>query len=349
MRLLGLFVGLALLLAAAVGAFDRVVDPAPQFYDGTPLRVAMRMHPQCLVSDELVRGVVYVQFKQDVFVVRHPTTVVLGSSRVLKIRSNTNETTFANLGLPETTPRVVLRLFRFMARKRPHARLTVYLGTEFFWFNPGAPDVLVNPPFHPTTFQRVGYLLSRATLRSALHLARASPHAAFHRWRIEHVGDTCVIDRESPNREWYPDGSRLYSFELFPGGFRPPRNAFTRNLATLRDGFYGNWHGFARDRFRQLEQALDFARAHGWKVVGFAPPDSSPFVHLFSTAPSTAGPWQTYFRIVPAAFRRRGFPFVDLRDVRDVPCREDDFVDAGYHVNAACAAKIRARLDAAAG
>jgi hypothetical protein len=69
-------------------------------------------------------------------------------------------------------------------------------------------------------------------------------------------------------------------------------------------------------------------------------------VRLFSTA--LRGPWRTYFRAVPQLFRSRGFTFLDLRDVRLVPCPLHDFVDDGYHVNGRCAMRIRGRLDAVA-
>ena len=343
MRLLALFVAIVGVLSAAVAVLDRRVDPRPEFFDGAPIAAAERSG--CLVSEDLIGGANYVRFKEDLFRLRGARVVVLGSSRVLKIASHPGERTFANLGLPETSPRVLLDMFRFLARstRRP---LTVYLGMEFFWFNPGAPPILLHPGFHPTFFQQVGYLLSRSTLHGSITLIRRSRQAAFHRYRVDEVAGRCVYDRLSPGIAWRPDGSRLYSFELVPGTARPPVNRYSGDLNTLRAGYYGHWHGFAWNRLRDVAAALDLARSRGWNVVGFAPPDSSRYVHLFATA--LRGPWQTYFRVVPQLFRSRGFTFLDLRDVRLVPCSIHDFVDDGYHVNGRCAMKIRRRLDSAA-
>jgi lysophospholipase L1-like esterase len=52
---------------------------------------------------------------------------------------------------------------------------------------------------------------------------------------------------------------------------------------------------------------------------------------------------------MPRLFHRFGFAWLDLRDARAIPCRESDFVDGGYHTNAACSSRMRDRLDTAAG
>jgi hypothetical protein len=342
-RLLALFISIVAVLCAVAAIVNRTVDPRPEFFDGTPIAAAERSG--CLVSQDLIGGANYVRFKEDLFRLRRPRVVVLGSSRVLKIASHPGERTFANLGLPETSPPILLDMFRFLARAT-RQRLTVYLGMEFFWFNPSAPRILFHPGFDPTLFQQIGYLLSRSTLHDSVTLIRRSDEAAFDRYRVDKAGGRCVYDRESPGIAWRPDGSRLYSFELVPGTARPPVNRYTGDLNTLRAGYYGHWHGFAWNRLRDVAAALDLARSRGWNVVGFAPPDSPRYVRLFSTA--LRGPWRTYFRAVPQLFRSRGFTFLDLRDVRLVPCPLHDFVDDGYHVNGRCAMRIRGRLDAVA-
>jgi hypothetical protein len=50
---------------------------------------------------------------------------------------------------------------------------------------------------------------------------------------------------------------------------------------------------------------------------------------------------------MPEMFHQRGFAWLDLSDVRSVPCAQDAFADAGFHPNAARSATIRRRLDAA--
>src|SRR4051794_24009737 len=247
MRLLALFVGIVVTLAGAVALVDWRVDPLSEFYDPGALRAAAR--GGCLLSDELLSGQNYLRFKEDVFGLRPRRTVVVGSSRVLKIGSRPGETSFANLGLPSTSPASLLQLFRAL----PAQRLTVYVGVELFWFNPSWSSLT----FHESTLDRIRYLLSRSNLRRSWEIARDEPSLAVRRSRTLHVGDRCVVGRFSPYIAWNSDGSRVYSFELQRrGGYRPPRQTFTRDVETLRFGQYGNWHGFDRARLRQLDEAL---------------------------------------------------------------------------------------------
>jgi hypothetical protein len=347
MRRTLVFLGVLFAVLLAVMAFDRVVDPANFFYDGTPLRVAESSRPQCLVSDDLVGSVQWLRFKEQLFQLRRPRTVVVGSSRVLKIGEHPGEARFANLGLPQTSPKTVLDLFRLIAREAPGRKLTVYLGVELFWFNPSSFGI-AHPPFDVSLRQRLEYLLSRVTFEDAVRLARSSPRVAFHRWRREQTNGYCILDRQSASIAWKPDGTRLYDFELHPGGAHPPSNGSPSDLIHFRGGIFGSWHSFDRARLAQLEEALALAHAKGWRVVGFSPPDSTRYARFLEASPAVGPFWHTFFRTVPAAFRREGFSFLDLHDVRLVPCRQTDFVDDGYHVNARCAARIRARLDAAA-
>jgi hypothetical protein len=51
---------------------------------------------------------------------------------------------------------------------------------------------------------------------------------------------------------------------------------------------------------------------------------------------------------MPKLFGRYGYRWLDFRDARSIPCRQSDFVDGGYHTDAACSMRMRRRLDAAA-
>jgi hypothetical protein len=296
----------------------------------------------CLVSDELLAGQNYLRFKEDVFRLRPTRTAVVGSSRVLKIASRPGERTFANLGLPSTSPASMLQLFRALP-KRP---LTMYVGVELFWFNPSWRPLT----FHEDLMAHLRYLLSRSNLKRSWDIVRDHPELARRDWRTLHVGRRCVLGRTSPYVAWNLDGSRLYSFELDPRGhgYRPPAAEFTTDVEQLRFGLYARWRSFDRARLAQLDEALTLARRRGWNVVGFAPPDPTRYVRVFETS-SIAPWWREFARDVPTLFRKHGFRWVDLRDVRSVPCAQTDFVDAGFHTNARCSARIRARLDAAAG
>jgi hypothetical protein len=65
--------------------------------------------------------------------------------------------------------------------------------------------------------------------------------------------------------------------------------------------------------------------------------------------PKTVGVLTHFSAEMPAIFGAHGFPFLDLIDVRAVPCGEQAFTRKdGGHPNAACSRRIRRLLDAAA-
>jgi lysophospholipase L1-like esterase len=53
--------------------------------------------------------------------------------------------------------------------------------------------------------------------------------------------------------------------------------------------------------------------------------------------------------LMPKLFRRYGYGWLDFRNAGSIPCSQSDFVDGGYHTDAACSMRMRRRLDAAAG
>jgi len=347
MRRLLVFLGVAGGILGIVALANWWVDPFGQFYRGTSaLRAAARADPPCLISNDLIGGSSYLRFKEDVFRLRQARTVVLGSSRVLKIGSNPGERSFANLGVPQVSLDQILGLVRTLARETPRTRpLTLYLGVEFFWFN---------PEFKPFTFGssvsgRLRYLLSWSTLKETAKLLRRGRTLALERGRRRfEIHGTCVLGRESPALAWRPDGTRVYSFELDPHGYRPPKLPFTTDIDTLRAGVYAGFHGFDSKLLGVLDDLLDLASRRGWRVVGFAPPDATRYARLFASSPRTRVAWEAFGNTVPQAFARHGYPFLDLRDVRSVPCAQDDFVDDGFHTDARCSARLRRLLDAAA-
>ncbi|HEY1104730.1 MAG TPA: hypothetical protein VGE78_01135 [Agromyces sp.] len=334
------FLGTIAVLLGAVAALDRWVDPTGIFYEPGALRAALATDPPCLVSRELV-GSSYFPFKEQIFRSRPTTTFVVGSSRVLKIRSRPGERTFANVGFPGIGPEILPPLFRDLVGPR---KLTAYVGVEFFWFNPSYEVVDYRPSFRAQAENVLGW----STFRSSVDTIRAAPYVLRHRWRREQVGSRCVIGRSDPTIAWAVDGSRVYSFELVPNGYRPPRQTFDDDLQTLRAGYYRDFGSFDEQRVRDLDEALTIAQRAGWKVVGFAPPDPTQYVRLFSTAPQTARWWRRWKALMPQLFARHGFRWLDLSDVSSVPCAQDAFVDAGFHTTAACSDRIRADLDRAA-
>jgi lysophospholipase L1-like esterase len=93
---------------------------------------------------------------------------------------------------------------------------------------------------------------------------------------------------------------------------------------------------------------LALARARGWRVVGFTPPDGARYLRFFNRNPVIGPRWREFAALMPKLFARYGYRWLDFRDARSIPCRQSDFVDGGYHTDAACSMRMRQRLDAAA-
>jgi hypothetical protein len=340
MRRLVLFIGVATVLLGAVAAFDWWVDPFGDIYKRGALTAALDQRPNCLVSQEIV-GARYFPFKLDVFHRRPTTRFVVGSSRVLKIGAHPGERSFSNLGFPGSSPETILSLFRALPAKPAQ---TVYLGVDSFWFN----NHYVVPVYRPSAYHLAQYLLSRATFQFAVRYVRQGHFILTDRWKREEVGRSCVIGRLYPSIAWKVDGSRVWSWELDPKVF-PPFQAppYSTDLTTYRNGYYDRWTAFDTRRVRVLEQALALARKRGWRVVGFAPPEPPGYFRLLRADPRLAARWHEFLQVMPALFHRQGFTWAGLWDGRADGCSAADFPD-GFHSNASCSARVRARLDAAA-
>jgi hypothetical protein len=338
MRRLVLFISLALALLAVVAAFDWWVDPYGDVWK--PAALADAREGGCLVSQELI-GARYYSFKLDVFEHRPTRTFVVGSSRVLKIAAHPGEESFANLGYPGSGPETILKLFRALPARPTQ---TVYVGVEAFWLNDG----YVLPDTDPSDSNVAEYLLSRSVFEQSVSLSRQAHYIATDRWRRTTVGDECVIGRIYPSIAWRVDGSRVWSWELDPK--RYPKfgvTPYTGDLSTWRGGYFADWHSLDERRIRALEQALALARARGWHVVGFAPPEPPHMLRLLGTDPRLAPRWHGFLRLMPRLFARFGFQWVSTEDGRRLGCRPSEFPDA-YHTDAACSLRVRNQLDEAA-
>ena len=340
MARLVVFLGTAAILLGALASLNWWVDPFGEFWKPSAVREAQSSQPPCLVSHEVIGGE-YLPFKLDVFRSRPTRAFVTGSSRVLKIGSWPGERTFANLGMPVMSPEIVLKELRALPADRKE---TMYLGVEAWWLNPNFKGFDVSPSFE----QRARYLLSRSAFDESVRTIRRAPYVFLHRWRKEEVGSSCVIGRARPALAWRLDGSRVWSFELDPKTYHPAIDPFTTDLSKLRTGNYDDWTELDRMRVRDLERVLALARSRGWRVVGFTPPDGDRYLRFFASNPVIGPRWREFARLMPRLFARYGYRWLDLRDARSIPCAQTDFVDGGYHTNAACSMKMRQRLDAAA-
>ena len=339
MARLVVFLGTALVLLAALATLNWWVDPFGEFWKPSAVQEARAARPQCLVSHELIGGE-YLPFKLDVFRSRPTRTFVTGSSRVLKMGSWPGEGTFANLGMPVISPEIVLKELRALPA-RPE---TLYLGVEAFWLNPHFRGFDVSPGFE----RRARYVLSRSAFDESARIVRRAPYVLLHRWRKERVGSSCVVGRSRPALAWRLDGSRVWSFELDPDTYHPAIDPFTTDLRKLRTGIYDDWTELSPTRVRTLERVLALARARGWRVVGFTPPDGERYLRFFAASPVIGPRWRAFGRLMPKLFGRYGYRWLDFRDARSIPCPQTDFVDGGYHTDAACSMRMRRRLDAAA-
>jgi hypothetical protein len=341
MTRLVVFLGTAAILLGANAALNWWVDPFGDFWKPAALREARDARPQCLVSHEIIGGE-YLPFKLAVFRSRPTRTFVIGSSRVLKIGSWPGERTFANLGMPVISPEIVLRELRALPQHVP--RQTMYLGVEAFWLNPNFKGFDVAPSFET----KARYVLSRSAFDESVKILRHAPYVLLHRWRKERVGSACVIGRSRPALAWRLDGSRVWSFELDPRTYHPSIDPFTTDLHKLRTGIYADWHELSPKRIHILEQVLAFARARHWIVVGFTPPDGDRYLRFFSHHPVIGPQWRAFAGLMPKLFARYHYRWLDFRNARSIPCRQSDFVDGGYHTDAACSMRMRRRLDQAA-
>jgi hypothetical protein len=317
------------------------VDPFNYRWDSRLVPSALRNSPPCLISDDLVGSVGWLRLKED-FVNRATRTVVFGTSRVLEFRARGGESSFVNAGMPGTGPETIVPLAQAIERRagRP---LTLYLGVDVFWLN-----LNWNPGISFLAKSWRSYV-SRDALDATLATIRDRPAALFSRWQRLTVGGRCVLARSEAvahgrQNAWLPDGSLEYSFDLMHQTRTASQDPFAKDFVT----YYRQWTRLDPSRLTQLATALTWLRRHKWHVVGFVAPASTTYVERLATAADTGPEWRSFGRVVPRLFSRYGFPFVDLRDVRSVPCAQDAFVDTGWHPNVSCSMRVRTRLDAIA-
>jgi hypothetical protein len=348
MRLVLLFLGTVAAVLALLMALTRWMDPFGQFYDAGVLSAAAAGREPCLISEDLVGSGSWASFKEQVYRVRSPRTIVVGTSRVLKMVSRTGERGFANLGIPGTGIETLDPLFRRLHEERP-GPLTVYIGVELFWFNPSwEPRVA----FGSSRLSDVRYLLARDSVTKSLSRVVHDRGFLWHRWERERIGRRCALDRGARVRDgerdaWAVDGSFVYRSEVL--GVPIPPVFAAANPVDPHGYYYGGWHHFDRGRLRRLAAVLELARSYGWRVVGFSPPATSRYASVLAATAQTAPRLREFRALVPTVFGRAGFLFVDLGRAPVVPCAETAFYRDSWHAKQPCMDAVRRRLDKAAG
>jgi hypothetical protein len=335
-RLLGLFLASAAGAVALIAAINWWVDPFGEFAKPAAVR-ALERRPGCLISREL-DGNAQLPFKLALFRSRPTRTIALGTSRVATIPARPGETSFSNLAILDAHPSDLLWLARRLPATR---RLTVYVGVEAYWFNPHSG----HHDFDPGVPNEAGYLISWSTFTESLHLLRGDPAALTHRWSYADVNGHCVIGHGlTGDHAWRADGTFVWRDQLD----NPPQPVPAVTVKALEGTFFANYTALAQKPMHDLERLLALARARDWKVVGFATPYPEAFVRAFLANPQIAARWREFGQVIPALFRRYDDPFLDLRNAARIPCTQSEFVDRGFHVDRACAVRIRGRLDLAA-
>jgi hypothetical protein len=336
LRLLLVFFATVVLGLVGIMALNWWVDPFGQFWKPGAVTEALDS-PGCLISGDLFRGAP-LRLKLHLARDRPTRTIVLGTSRVLSIDPWPGERTFTNLGILDAHASDALWLVR---RLPARPRLTVYLGVEEFWFNPSSG----HHDFAPGFRDDLDYVLSWSALQQTINVLKKEPDALIDRWTRATVGGHCVVGHGlAADDAWRPDGTIVWPSQLSKDG-EPFQVLSAQDLET---GFFGGYSSFAPGPLRDLTELLALAKQRRWTVVGFSPPYPASYVDAFLRDPQLGQRWRRFGQVIPALFRRYGYPWLNLRDASSVPCDDGDYLDGGFHFDAQCSRRIRVKLDAAA-
>jgi hypothetical protein len=349
MRRVAVFLATVAAVLGGVAALDWWIDPFLDRYHSGPLAAALAQPKPCFLQWDTFSSRAWPELKLDLFRRRDARTIVVGTSRAGKIEAHPGERAFANLLVPGTGPETLAPLFEILHREG-HRRLTVYLAPEPFWFGRGWRTGIA---FRHSYLRTLRFIVSTETLHATFEELRRTPGVIRHpgalrAWGIYHGHGVCVVGRGNgvlagAIHAWAPDGGLWYNDEVT--GARAPRGE------SLVDLLYSSFLGAGLDPRRReaLEDGLETAKGYGWRVVGVSLPFSTYWRLRLERDPATAPVLTAYRREMPRIFAREGFRFLDLTDVREIPCGENQFSHAdGGHADVACGRRIRRLLDAAA-
>jgi hypothetical protein len=335
--LLGLFVvGGALALAGAIG-LTWWVDPQHERYDPAVLTRAEAAVEPCRMTTELIGdSPAIAEFKLDVLRRQDPSTIVIGISRSLEIRSWPGEKGFANMGTPGLGPAAALAVVEHVHAVHPQP-VTVYLDVEPAWTNAGwAPFV----DFNLTRVQRLRrYVSSAGLLASVRFLARhpGRDPAAFEK---STRGGHCVLHPRGQSDAppvWDVDGSIEWAThveEMIGADGRP--GVGVAGLSAIAPG-----------RVAQIDRLVARMHGLGWRVIGFTPPVAPWKVDVLHGRPRDMRALAAYDAAVRRLLGRYGSPYLDLLQFPGrIACAGADFASGdALHPGAACSARLRRVLD----
>jgi hypothetical protein len=347
--LVALFLATVAVTASAAAALDWWIDPFQDRFHPGIVDDAYAQPKPCFMAWEVVGERAWPALKLDLFRRRHARTIVVGTSRVAKVGARPNEQGFVNMGVPGTGTESLGGLFSRLHAEHP-GRLTVYLGADAFWFG---RRWQTKAWFDVSYLRDLKYLLSGQTFRGTLTLLQRAPGSLVHpqrnwAWEIEHGRNGCIVDRGNAvlnggSHAWAPDGSLWFNYEV--SGARPIKQ---ESLIDLYHPFYLG-KSLDRRHLGLFRDALAQARSYGWRVIVFEAPISTRGVDRLERDPSTRGLFREFRQRMPAIVSRYGFKWLDLTDVKSVPCGENDFsFDDDGHPDLKCGMRVRAILDRAA-
>lgn len=348
MRRIAIFLGTIALSLVGVAGLNWWMDPLADQYHTRFLSQALAQNPPCMISWAVLRPRSWGEYKLDLAKRTPVRRVVVGTSRVAKISAWPGERTFVNLGTPGLGAQSLPDLFAGLHAAHP-GPLIVYVDADLLWFGTGWRTATW---FDNSHLRELKYLLASSTAVATIKLLRRAPGAIRHPQQvlyaeIDRRGTRCMVDRGNTvfggsSAAWAPDGSLFFAAEL--QGRRIPGSPL---IDLLRPDVVGTQ--LSPSAVSALDHALRNARSYGWTVVGFAPPFSPTLVRRLGSESQTHGLYRDYRRRVPRLFERHGFRFLDLTDVRSIPCSPNDFSpNDGGHPDIPCSHRIRRKLDAAA-
>lgn len=330
---------------AAIGGLNWWVDPFADRYQRDAVDAAFAGGRHCLISQTVVGERTWTDFKLDLVRRRDARTVVVGTSRVWKLGARSENEPFANLALPGMGIETLNPLFRRLAATH-RGPLTIELGLEEFWLSPQAGQAF----FDQTVLDDARVLLSGETLRKTVTVLSQAPGAIRHPralrpWHVVPLRSGCLVDRgdsvlNGAANVWGPDGTWQWQWDVTGQAVPSAR----RYVVTHRKDFIGS--GMDRAKLQILERALAYARARRWRVVAFAPPYTPDSLAYLRDRADTASLLRDFHAHIAGILGAEGVPFLDLSDVRDVPCDPRRFTwNDGAHADDRCGRRIRQRIE----
>ncbi|PKN30080.1 MAG: hypothetical protein CVU64_05195 [Deltaproteobacteria bacterium HGW-Deltaproteobacteria-21] len=278
-----------------------------------------------------------------------PEILVLGSSRVMQIRSLLfGPFSFYNAGGMLQNACDLQEYARLVLKKDLPSPRVLIVGIDPWWLNEGyGSDVSwLNQEDEAYSFVAHVEALRRAiigkrlgALLRGLFLPKKSPY-----WGYEAIG-SLAIHKDNGFRR---DGSRQYSPEILLDYMKDPKFV-DREDPPVIERIRSHWGKFAlpqrfdHSRAGAIVQSLEQLRDLGTEIWIFLPPFSTESGQALDTIPAYSMWWSTYKHGFAHAFRSRGFHVVAAFSPRDYGL-DDRYMIDGFHPSEVFMAHVVARI-----